>query len=204
MSPAVAWKLEGDYFEGCDCNTVCPCVYMGPPDEVSCHATVAWHITKGHLGATKLDGLNVVAMFHSPGHMVTGPKWNAALYLDARAKAPQADALGKIFSGQAGGFLGEVAKFIGSVKGVKSVPIEFRAKGRSRTVRVPEHVDLEIEAVKGMNEKDEPTLHNPTFVVAPGFDPVVAQSKRYSYRDHGYAIELSGKNGFYSRFAYGP
>jgi hypothetical protein len=143
-------------------------------------------------------------MFHTPGHMLTGPKWNAALYLDSRAKPKQAEALGKIFSGQAGCFLAEVAKFLGSVKGVKSVPIEFSAKGRSRGVRIPGAVDLEIEAVKGMNDKEEPTVHNFPFGVAPGFDAVVAQSKRYSYHDYGYAIELSGKNGFYSRFAYGP
>ncbi len=204
MSPAGSWKLEGDYFEGCDCNTVCPCVYTGPPDMGSCHATVAWHIEKGHHGDTRLDGLNVVAMFHSPGHMLTGPKWNAALYLDSSAKPQQAEALGKIFSGQAGGFLGEVAKFLGSVKGVKSVPIDFKAKGRSRSVRISGMVDLEIEALKGMDGKEEPTLHNLPFAVVPGVDPVVAQSKRYSYHDHGYAIELSGKNGFYSRFAYGP
>lgn len=204
MGAVSSWKLEGDYFEGCDCSTVCPCIYTGPPDEGSCHVTIAWHIEKGHHGDTKLDGLNVVAMFHSPGHMLTGPKWNAALYLDGHASAHQAEALGKIFSGQAGGFLGEVAKFLGSVKGVKSVPIEFKAKGRSRSVRIANHVDLEIEAVKGMDEKDEPTLHNFSFGVAPGFDAVVAQSKRYSYHDHGYSIELSGKNGFYSRFAYGP
>jgi hypothetical protein len=29
--------------------------------------------------------LNVVAVFHSPGNMFSGPKWKAALYLDDRA-----------------------------------------------------------------------------------------------------------------------
>jgi len=164
----------------------------------------AWHITKGHLGATNLDGLNVAAMFHTPGHMATGPKWNVALYLDSRAKPEQADALGKIFSGQAGGFLGMLAGFIGSVKGVKSVPIEFEKAGRSRKVRIPNVLDLEIEAITGMNDKEEATLHNVAFTGVPGFDPVVSRSKTYRYHDHGYSIELSGKNGFYSPFAYGP
>jgi len=31
------------------------------------------------------DGLNVVGFFHSPGNMQTGPKWDAALYIDERA-----------------------------------------------------------------------------------------------------------------------
>ncbi len=204
MSPATDWKVDGDYFEGCDCNTVCPCVYLGSPDPGDCHVTFAWHISKGHFGPTKLDGLSVVAMFHAPGHMATGPKWNAALYLDSKASPAQAEALGKIFGGQAGGALAHVAALIGTVKGVKSTSIEFEKKGRSRKVRIPNVLDLEIEAVKGANEKEEATLHNVPMTGVPGFDPVVAQSKMYRYHDHGYAIELSGKNGFYSPFAYHP
>jgi hypothetical protein len=36
--------------------------------------------------------------------MFTGPKWKVALYLDEKANKEQADALGKIFSGQVGAF----------------------------------------------------------------------------------------------------
>jgi hypothetical protein len=204
MSGGPSWKLEGDYFEGCDCDSVCPCVFLGPPTTGSCHVTIAWHIAKGHYGDAKLDGLNVVAMFNSPGHMLQGPKWHAALYLDANAKPDQADALGKIFSGQAGGFFGGVAALIGDVKGVRSVPIEFEAKGKSRHVRIPKTLELEIEASQGGNKDENITLHNLPFGVTPGIDVVVSRSKKLSYHDHGYALELSGKNGFYSRFAYAP
>ena len=27
------WKLEGDYFEGCNCDSICLCVFWGDPDE---------------------------------------------------------------------------------------------------------------------------------------------------------------------------
>ena len=81
------------------------------------------------------------------------------------------------------------------------MPVEFTAKGRSRSVRIPGFSDLEAEALKGANEKEESTLHNVPFYGSPGFDPVVAQSKRYSYHDLGYSIGLSGKNAFDSRFA---
>lgn len=107
------WKLEGDYFEACNCDTVCPCVFLGNPDQGECDVTIAWHIDKGHFDDTFLDGLNVVAVFHTPGNMFTGPKWKAALYLDERATKEQADALGKIYSGKAGGFFAVIAGFIG-------------------------------------------------------------------------------------------
>ena len=109
----INWRLEGDYFEACNCDTVCPCVFLGNPDQGECDLTLAWHIEKGHFENTSLDGLNVVGVFHTPGNMFTGPKWKAALYLDEKATKEQADALGKIYSGKAGGFFGVLAGFIG-------------------------------------------------------------------------------------------
>ena len=59
----------------------------------------------------------MAGVFHTPGNMFTGPKWKAALYLDEHASSEQADVLGKIFSGQAGGFLAQVGSLIGEVLG---------------------------------------------------------------------------------------
>jgi|SRR6185503_1321537 len=95
------WKLEGDYFEACSCDVVCPCLFLGNPDEEECDVTVAWHITKGDFDNISLDGLCVAGAFHTPGNMFTGPKWKVARYLDANASKEQADALGTIFSGKA-------------------------------------------------------------------------------------------------------
>ena len=81
-SPQSPWKLEGDYFEGCNCDIVCPCVYLLDPDEGDCHVTCAWHIQKGNYENTDLSNLNVVALFNAPGNMATGPKWKGALYID--------------------------------------------------------------------------------------------------------------------------
>jgi hypothetical protein len=76
------------------------------------------------------DGLNVVALFHSPGNMLTGPKWDAALYTDERASKEQTDSLATIYSSQAGGFFAVASKLIGKMLGVKSVPIEFAVNGK--------------------------------------------------------------------------
>jgi hypothetical protein len=100
-SPPSSWKLVGDYFEGCNCDMVCPCVFFGDPDEGDCHVTCAWHIQKGNYGNTDLSNLNVVALFNTPGNMATGPKWKAALYIDERATQQQKDLIIKIYSGQA-------------------------------------------------------------------------------------------------------
>ncbi len=47
------------------------------------------------------------------------------LYIDARADERQRDALERVFSGQAGGFMATFAKLVGAVRGVEFVPITF-------------------------------------------------------------------------------
>jgi hypothetical protein len=196
------WKIEGDYFEACNCDTVCSCVFLGNPDQGECNLTVAWHIDKGQFDDTSLDGLNVVAVFHTPGNMWTGPKWKAALYLDERATKEQADALGKIYSGKAGGFFEVIAGFIGELAGVRPVPIKFEADGKRRTLQIPSTIDLTIEGLEGADKSKEVTVSNAPMLVAPGFAAVVAKSTKNSYNDHGMKWDNSGKNGDYSRFAF--
>jgi hypothetical protein len=205
MSPKIEWKAEGDYFEACNCRSVCLCnLYWGDPDEGECKVSVAWHIDKGHYGSTTLDGLNVVGAFYAPGNMATGPKWQAALYLDERATKEQAAALGAIFGGQAGGVPGAIAAFIGEVKGVRSVPIAFTIDGRKRRLSIPSTLELGIEALAGADPQRVSTVTNIAFTVGAGFDPVIARSTQHTYKDFGLEWNNSGKNGFYSRFAYAP
>jgi len=199
------WRLEGDYFEACNCDTICPCVFLGNPDQGECDVTIAWHIDKGHFDNTSLDGLNVVGVFHTPGNMWTGPKWKAALYLDERATKEQVDGLGTIYSGRAGGFFGIIAGFVGELAGVRQMPINFEMDGKRRTLQIPSTLELTIEGLEGGEDKSkEVTVSNAPRHVAPGFPAIVAQSTKNRYSDHGMKWDNSGKNGFYSRFAYTP
>ncbi len=48
------------------------------------------------------------------------------------------------------------------------------------------------------------TISNHPLTAVPGFPAVVARASRASYHDLGLALEVSGKNGFYSPFEYRP
>jgi hypothetical protein len=196
------WKLEGDYFEGCNCDSICPCIFKGDPDEGFCNLTAAWHIQKGSYNETiNLDGLNVSAIFHAPGNMQTGPKWDVALYIDERATKEQIDSLTTIYSGQAGGPPAVASKLIGKVLGVKSVPIEFNIDGKRRSLRIKDLLQLQIEGTAGGDPNQESLVVNPAFGLVPG-PLVVSSSSKYAYNDHGMRWDNSGKNGFYCRFSY--
>ena len=203
-SNANDWKLEGDYFEGCNCDSICPCIFLQDPDKGFCNAVVAWHIDKGHFQQTQLDGLNAVAVFVAPGNMFTGPKMKAAFYLDEHTNQKQNEALSKIFSGQLGGFFAAAANLVGEMVGIKSAPITFGAEGKRRWLRAPEYMELEIEALKGNDPNKDSLVTNPSFTVAPGYEPIIARSTKHTYKDFGFEWDSSGKNGFYSRFKYAP
>jgi hypothetical protein len=36
------WRLKGDYFDGCNCKSICPCVFMLDSTEGDCKAVGAW------------------------------------------------------------------------------------------------------------------------------------------------------------------
>jgi hypothetical protein len=195
-----SWKIAGSYFEACNCNVACPCVFTSPPTSGECTLLVAWHIDEGRFGDLDLGGLNAVLAAHSPGHMLE-VKWRVALYVDRRANQRQQDALTQIFSGQAGGHLAGLVPLIGEVLGVKAVPIEYRSEGRQRSLRLGDIGEAEIEGLPGQDGA-EVTISNQPFTVIPAFPAVVAKSKRMRFSDHGLKWEVSNKNGFFSPFVY--
>jgi hypothetical protein len=199
-TPNARWQVSGTYFEACNCESACPCVFLSPPTSGSCTVVVAWHIEQGKFDSTSLDGLNAVLAAHSPGHMLK-TKWEVALYLDQRASPPQAEALGKIFSGQAGGHPANLVPFIGKVLGVKAAAIEYEARDKKRALRMGDIAQIELESAAG-GDGAPLTLQNLPLCIAPGFPIVVARSKTARFNDLGLTLEVSDKNGFYSPFAY--
>ncbi|HKZ93830.1 MAG TPA: DUF1326 domain-containing protein [Candidatus Bathyarchaeia archaeon] len=200
---SINWNLSGSYFETCNCEPACPCVFLSPPTTGECTLLIAWHIDNGKYGDVKLDDLNAVLAVHSPGHMAK-VKWKVALYLDNKADQPQKDALTQIFSGQAGGNPAALGPSIGQVLGVKSVDIKYELNGKKRSLSIPNIAEAEIEALAGQ-DGSEVTIKNHPLTAVPGEPAVVAKSKRLSYHDYGLKWELSEKNGFYSPFRYkGP
>jgi hypothetical protein len=128
-----------------------------------------------------------------------------ALYLDERASNDQKDALTKIFSGKVSGFFGIAANLIEEVLGVKSVPIEFSIEAKRRRIKTTTTtLELEVEVITGSDANKESVLVNSAFAVARGYDPVIERSTKYTYNDHGLEWDNTGRNAFYSRFAYIP
>jgi hypothetical protein len=197
---AEKWNLTGTYCEACNCEAACPCVFLSAPTGEDCTLLVGWHIAKGNFGNVDLGNLNVALAVHSPGHMVE-VKWRAALYFDQNASEKQKDALTQIFTGKAGGHPGMLVSHVGDVLGIKYVPIEYKADGMRRTLKISDVGEAEIEAIEGQGG-GEVTVDGHPFCISPGYKAVVAKSRKLNYQDHGLHWEISGKNGFFSPFSY--
>jgi hypothetical protein len=194
------WSLKGTYFEACNCDAACPCVFLSAPTDGECTVLIAWHIDDGRYGDVDLNGLNVAMAVHSPGHMVEVP-WKAALYVDERASENQQGALTQIFAGQAGGHPARLGAHVGEVLGVTSLPMDYQAEGKERSLRIDGVAEAQISAIEGQGGGDV-TVEGHPLCIAPGFPAVTAKSSKLSYSDHGQQWEISGKTGFYSPFAY--
>jgi hypothetical protein len=194
------WQLTGTYFETCNCEAACPCVFASPPTEGVCNAIVAWHINRGTFGDLALDGLNVALLVDSSGNMLES-KWKVAAYIDEKASEAQKSALLTIFSGQAGGHPAVLASFVGEFLGTKTVPMNYQGSGRNRSLAIPGIVDAELEALEGQDGKPI-TIENHPLCVAPGEPATVARSKHFQLSDYGYDWKMSGRNGYLSNFSY--
>ena len=100
----MGFSVKGKYFETCNCDVSCPCIWLGPATNDSCDVLLAWHVSEGQRDGVDLSGLNAVMAVHTLKQMTDG-NWKVALYLDDRATPEQSEALGAVFSGGAGGHL---------------------------------------------------------------------------------------------------
>lgn len=196
------WRLQGRYFETCNCAVACPCIWLQPPSEGECKLLVAWHIDDGHLEDISLDGLNVALACYAPDNMIKGG-WSAALYIDERADDTQTEALIRIFTGQVGGHLSVLLGFVGKVWGIQRVAINYLEEGDTRRLSIPDIAEAEIQSIQGIRGGDA-SIENPPLCVVASHPATVAKSNRYRYQDLGQDWEFSERNGYHSAFDYQP
>ena len=197
------WNLQGDYFESCNCDFVCPCVLAptGPltasPTKGFCDLLMAFHIDNGTYGNASLNGLSVVAIVHADGVMSKG-NWSLGLYVDQRANGQQQQALQAIFGGAAGGPVAALAPLVGKMLGVKQVPITFTKEGKKRSVQIPNIMHMGVQGIPSMY----PDGREVFAAIGHPFNPeqlAFAKSEQgNTFNDYGIRLDNSGKNGHYA------
>lgn len=197
------WRLQGDYFENCNCEILCPCIVRGAaavPTEGHCDVGFAFHINEGDFNGISLNGLNFVVVAYTPGKMSDG-NWTMAAYVDERADQQQRQALERILSGEVGGPSGRrwgglTTNFLGT----KYAPITYRAEGRTRSVYIPQIMDFNVEGIMTRDQTEPMRLENTAHPVNSSL--ALARGTRSTYTDHGMRWDNTRKNGHYAPFEW--
>ncbi|MDP6589517.1 MAG: DUF1326 domain-containing protein [Alphaproteobacteria bacterium] len=102
---ATNWRIAGDYFETCNCDYLCPCIYtnmLAQPTHDDCIAAITMRVNDGNFGDTDLAGVAFIIAIRVVGPMANG-NWTVGLIIDEKASDAQVGAVAQICSGDFGG-----------------------------------------------------------------------------------------------------
>ena len=200
----VRWRISGEYFEACSCDSVCPCPtssLAARPTKGYCAAGLVFRVEHGQHGKTKLDGLSFAVLLRTPGPMAQG-NWTVGLILDERASAEQREALTAIASGQSGGPMAALGPLISRFEGAEAKPIKLEMNGMRRSVSIPGVLDLAVEGIAGAKQAEPIYLDNVGHPAASR----LALAKASRSHMHAFGIDwddTSGRNnGHFAPFAW--
>lgn len=198
----MAYHLEGRLLEVCDCRVLCPCWIGEDPDNGTCEAITSWHFDKGTIEGVDVSGRTIATLARIPGNVLAG-NWRAAVYIDDGATDEQQAAILRVYTGQLGGPVAELAKLVGEVVSVERVPITFAVDGGYGTLKVGDVGYAELAPYKGPDGKTT-TLSDTIFSTVPGAPVFVGKAGHYRSRQPalGIDLDLTGHNALQSTFCF--
>ena len=203
---AQSWQVNGQYYETCSCDFVCPCLpsqMTARPSKGSCTFAMAFQIERGHFGSVSLDGLGFIILGLTPEAMGKG-NWSVGVIADEKASGEQRDALAAIASGAAGGPMSALGGLVGKVLGVESAPIAFERSGVKWSVKAANALDMAAEGAMGIN----PQATEPIIISNHGHPAADDIRLAHATRSHVNALGLSWddvsgmNNGQYAPFSW--
>lgn len=140
--PVADWRVRGSYFEGCNCEAICPCRSVGgrpggPSSFGECFGALSWYIDQGHADGTGLSGLQAVLSIRYLDQVHPSTRWQVVLYVDQDASDRQRAALADIFLGRAGGTVARLyGPAIGEVYAVRPARITLEHTAARHRLRL--------------------------------------------------------------------
>jgi len=145
------WRVRGTYFEGCNCEAICPCRSVGgrpggPSSYGECFGAVSWHIRQGHADDLDLSDLRAVLSIRYLDRVQPSTPWGVVLYVDDRGSGEQQAALADIFLGRAGGTVAQrYGPAIGDVRAIRPARITLEHVAARKRIDVVGYLRVEAE-----------------------------------------------------------
>jgi len=188
------YVLKGEQVEGCECASVCLCVFSNDVTFSDCRGTMVWHVNEGRYGGIDLGGVSfALALLKSGKNVVkTMGAWEGVIYVSATATAEQKDAVVDFLSSNWGKAFSKIS--------VKSEPIDFKRDGEKYDVRIGKVAALKTSPLQGAGGK-APTITHASFSLIPELH--CATTVQNTYDDGaGTKWDFKDRNSFYGPFDY--
>ena len=198
----MSYHLEGRLLEVCNCNVLCPCWIGEDPDNGTCDTIIAWRVDEGTVDGVSVGGNTIAAVAHVPGNILEG-NWTAAIFVDENASEEQEKALLKVYTGQAGGPVAELAKLIGKVVSVERAPIKFTVSEGKGELAIGENYYALLEPYRNATGALT-TLSDTVFSTVPGAPVFVGKAPSYRSRNDaiGINVDIKNHNALHSTFVF--
>ena len=96
---ATAYNVKALEFEGCECNSVCPCIFNSDTTFGDCRATLVFRFTGTH-GETALQDTPCVVVVTKSGHNMgtTMGTWTGVVYMTEESSTGEKEAVNAILN----------------------------------------------------------------------------------------------------------
>ena len=200
----MAWAIEGEYFENCSCEVVCPCtasLALGADNDY-CRVALVFQIERGEVEGEDVSGLGVAMLAESGRYMHEG-NWKLGLLVDDSASDEQAEKLSAVFSGQLGGPAGALSGLVGEVLGVERVPFDLYSEDGEHRLRIEGHGQVSVQDVIPFGvETGEPARLTGVFHPAGSELNIAKADEESGVEAFGINFGGGGKSAFSHRFAW--
>jgi hypothetical protein len=198
----MAWSLEGNFFENCSCDAICPCTWSNGAHRAThdyCRFALAFEIDNGDIEGIDVGGVSFLMIAETPPQMLEG-NWRVGVLVDESATEEQMGALGRVLTGEMGGPFEALSALIGEFMGMERQPIDITTDGTRHHVRAGDVVDY--EGVRTTLETGEP-VQLTNIVIHPA-GPTLALAPVTRAANSPFGLEWSGEDlsGFANRFAW--
>ena len=152
----MGYDIEGRLLEVCTCNVLCPCWVGEDPDYKTCDTTIAWGIEKGAIDGVDVDGLTLAVSAHIPKNILD-PEVVEGRRVRRRARhAPSRRApCCKLFTGQLGGAVADLAGLIGEVVAVERDADHLHRRRRQGQPAIGSLVEAEMAPFVGRHRQPD-------------------------------------------------
>ncbi len=201
------WYIDGDYFESCNCELLCPCMLSASPPQdvmptyVHCDLILAYYVDAGRFGDVDISGLAHVIICYTPREM-KWHNWSIAHYYDNRATPAQRAAMIQIFTGKAGGPMEALNACMGLDLGVAPADIQYERRANGRKVEIPGILVNHIVAKEGLLFPDKIVTLDNVHPQAYSVTPSVVKTGKYN--DHQMVFDNDGRSSLFGEIVWRP